>query len=129
MSTIGTAQCCCGPDRGNACCEAVCCTPCVYGAAYQKSITNEYKESLKPWPLPKLGVCLLGMTPVINFIAIPSVGVYLRLYSKAGPEKESCFNAVLAESFPVCSCAPCQMNEYRKSGKERPKKSAMQTLM
>lgn len=93
------------------------CSPCVYGsglAKYNRSTkTGENRpEGLCCDTLSEVGV-LCG-TFVIGGIVPCLTGVYLRSLRPGASENAAV--ACLAEIFGICSCAPCQMNQYRRSG-------------
>jgi hypothetical protein len=81
---------------------------------YKKTKRNT-PEGLLPDSLGEWGViagsCLLGsVVPCMT-------GIYLRsLSANAGDAGEDLATAIFAEWCPLCSCAPCQMNQYRVKG-------------
>jgi len=98
-----------------------CCYPCVYNSAYRKFEKKSDQEGLC---CDSTSEALLFAVWVLLGNVVPfSIGVYLRC-SDAG-EDDGPLGPVLAELFPVLSCAPCQMNRYR-AGKSTPQANFMQ---
>ena len=92
--------------------------PCVYGSGLTKDL--RYKrtgkntpEGLCPDTLGEWaviwGACVLGsIVPCLT-------GIYMRSVTE-NSNGEHMLSAIMAECCPLCSCAPCQMNQYRLKG-------------
>jgi hypothetical protein len=85
--------------------------PCVYGSGLTKDMRGTpTPEGLCP---DTCGECVvIGGTCLLGSLMPCMTGIYIRSVSG----DEHCATAVLAECCPMCSCAPCQMNQYRDLG-------------
>lgn len=113
MATVPAATCCPISDVGFAdCCAAVFCQPCVYGSGLTK-FRRDQKGGGGPeglFPDTSGECCVIVGTCVLGSVMLCLTGVYIRAHN------EALCPAVLAECCPLCSCAPCQMNQYRNTG-------------
>jgi hypothetical protein len=118
-------------------CQAVFCYPCVMGSALTRA-TAEFgtKEvGLCPpcwsrgWWVCASAFCFGGFFPFLT-------GVYLRtatvdpnsdendtfpnLGAQYEREGKDILTICLSSAFPICSCAPCQFNQYRRGKNSTP---------
>ena len=107
--SVPAATCCYTDFKPADCCTAVCCYPCVYGSALTKYTTDNRKEGLCPDSMPECAV-LVGSC-VCGTIVPCCVGIYIRGKTNSG----SLADNIAAEMCIPCSCASCQMNQYRRA--------------
>lgn len=108
------------------CLAATFCQPCVYGSGLARVTRFDrtgqaQPEGLFPDTTSELAV-ILG-TCAIGGIVPCLTGIYLR--SMRSGATEHIGNAILAEWCVLCSCAPCQMNQFR-NGKTQSKELLLQ---
>jgi len=97
--------------------STVCCLPCMYGNALAKAdAENENKGGTdKEYGVltPSWQCCTLTcLYMCIGGFAVCGAGIYLRDTYTEEPGKHGLVQSCLAETFPLCSCAPCQVYEY-----------------
>lgn len=116
MDQVPPAKFCADFSAGD-CLTVFFCLPCVYGsglaknARYQRTGKNA-REGLFPDTISECAVVCGSI--FIGSIVPCFTGIYLRSIRPGATEDVG--SAFLAEWCGLCSCAPCQMNQFRMAG-------------
>ena len=97
--------------------STLCCSPCMYGnalakAAAEKRNDTERAEEYGVLSLSSECCTLTCLSMCIGGFAVCGAGILLRERYTVDGGKNELIPSCLAETFPLCSFAPCQMHEY-----------------
>lgn len=107
------------------CVSVACCAPCVYGGAVARARSGA-KEPVDLCACTPAQLLATAMTLVVGDAALLCAGVYLR--RTAAKNGDTLGRACLAECCPLCSFAPCQINDYRLA-KTRPARAEIRVQL